>query len=103
MCCWRLRWCRLGADIVSEFIEYVSDANLHVSRLAINGLARVALRVESCARKVLEHFLELLVMDVEHIRGQTLIIERARRNRHILQILRTALGDDIDVLKPCLV
>jgi AP-4 complex subunit beta-1 len=61
-----------GLDIVSEYAEYVSDANNHISRLAIAGLAKVALRVEGCAKRVLEIFLEMLTLDVEHIRGATL-------------------------------
>eukprot|EP00672_Neobodo_designis_P018406 CAMPEP_0174832840 /NCGR_PEP_ID=MMETSP1114-20130205/3888_1 /TAXON_ID=312471 /ORGANISM="Neobodo designis, Strain CCAP 1951/1" /LENGTH=771 /DNA_ID=CAMNT_0016066707 /DNA_START=38 /DNA_END=2353 /DNA_ORIENTATION=- len=86
--------------IVGEFIEYVADSNVRVSRLAIAGLAKVALRVESCAKRVLDAFLELLTMDVEHIRGQTLVAMKDFLRKHTsIDIVRPFLDQLITTYK----
>jgi AP-4 complex subunit beta-1 len=60
-------------EIVNELDEYVSDTNTALSKKAVDCMSKLALRVEGCSALVLERFLALLSMDVEHVRGQTLI------------------------------
>ena len=59
-------------DIVAELVEYVGDSTREISRIAIASIAKIALRVESISKQALQHFLDLLSMDVDHIRGTTL-------------------------------
>jgi len=62
-----------ATEIVAELVEYVSDSNVALSRMAVDAMAKVALKIDSCAKKTLEFFLDLLGMDIEHVRGQTLV------------------------------
>jgi vesicle coat complex subunit len=93
--------CDKNADaIVGELIEYVADSNMRVSRMAIAALAKIALRVESCAKRVLDAFLELLTMDVEHIRGQTLVAMKDFLRKHTsIDIVRPFLDQLITTYK----
>ena len=60
------------SDIVTELMAYVGDSNTSIGGLAIQCMCRIALRLEPVAKMVLDHFLELMAMDVEHVRGKTL-------------------------------
>lgn len=60
------------SDVVSELSVYVSDGNPNVARLVIAAMCRIALRLENAATPVLNHFLEFLTLDLEHVRGKTL-------------------------------
>ena len=63
-----------AADTVSELAVYASDVNNEIAKLAIVCMGRIALRVDSSAKAVLDHFLEFLTLDLEHVRAQTLVV-----------------------------
>jgi AP-4 complex subunit beta-1 len=79
-------------DILAELTEYVGDSSSAISAKAISSMGRVALQVESSAPIALNQFLELLGMDVEHIRGQTLVAMRDFLRKY----------NDIGVVRPFL-
>lgn len=60
--------------IVGELAAYAGESNVDVARLAISSMGKLALRLESVAQTVLQHFLEFLGLDVEHIRSQVLVV-----------------------------
>lgn len=63
-----------ASDAVSEFNVYASDANNEIAKLAIVCMGRIALRIESSAKGVLDNFLEFMTLDMEHVRAQTLVV-----------------------------
>lgn len=79
-------------DITEEFAEYVGDDSREISQLAIECIGKVALNVESCAKTTLELFLGLLAMDVEHVRGETLVAMKDFLRKY----------NDIDTVRPFL-
>ncbi|MDP2061008.1 MAG: hypothetical protein Q8J97_14795, partial [Flavobacteriaceae bacterium] len=81
-----------STDIVNELMAYVSDMNGDVSRLAITSMGAIALRVEGSAKTALTHFLDLLGMDVQHIRAQTLVVMKDFLRKYV----------DIEFVRPFL-
>ena len=60
-------------EIIEELAEYVGDSSREISQLSIECVGKVALNVEAVKTEALQQFLALLSMDVEHVRGQTLV------------------------------
>ena len=79
-------------DIIEELVAYVSDMTRAVSKLAINAVGRIALKVDSSSKTALKHFLDLLEMEVEYIRGETLVVMKDFLRKYT----------DIDTVRPFL-
>lgn len=79
-------------EITQEFAEYVGESSREISQLSIECIGKVALNVESCAKSTLELFLGLLAMDVEHVRGETLVAMKDFLRKY----------NDIDTVRPFL-
>lgn len=71
-------------EIITELVAYVSDQNQHISRHAIQCICKIALRLDCVAKQALDHFLELLQMDVEHVRGETLVMMKSYLRKYTL-------------------
>jgi AP-4 complex subunit beta-1 len=79
-------------DAISELTVYASDVNNEVAKLAIVCMGRIALRIDSSAKTVLDNFLEFMTLDMEHVRAQTLVVMKDFLRKH----------SDIKVVRPFL-
>lgn len=79
-------------NILSELSAYASESNHEIARQAISSMGRLALRIEGSAKTVMVHFLEFLALDVEHVRGQTLVVMKDFLRKH----------SDISMVRPFL-
>ncbi|CUG86398.1 beta adaptin, putative [Bodo saltans] len=81
-----------ASAIITELAAYAGESNLDVARLAITSMGHLARRIESASGQVMQHFLEFMTLDVEHIRGQTLVVMKDFLRKH----------SDIKVVRPFL-
>jgi len=61
-------------EIVAELTEYVSGVDAELARLAVRAIGEIALRVPEAAEGVVESLLELIEMDAEYVRGETIMV-----------------------------
>ncbi|KEG11747.1 Ap-4 complex subunit beta [Trypanosoma grayi] len=61
-------------DILKEFVAYAFERNKAVTRASIEAMGRVALRLPSTAKSVLQYFLIVLERDCDHSRGRCLVV-----------------------------
>ncbi len=59
-------------EIVAELTEYVSGVDAELARQAVRAIGEIALRVPEAAEGVVEALLELVEMDAEYVRGETI-------------------------------
>lgn len=92
------------ADIIAELSEYVTDVDQEMARLAIRGIARIAVKVEQAAHQVFDALVDFLEMDMGYVRAQTMVVmkdllRKYPEDRHdVLPLLPKLIKsiDDID-------
>lgn len=88
------------AAIVTELAAYAGDSCVDVARLAITSMGALALRLDGASSSVLQHFLEFLGLDVEHIRGQTLVVMKDFLRKYTdIKVVRPFLDTLIKIYK----
>lgn len=63
-----------SAEIVAELSEYVSDVDADMARHAIRAIGKLVVRVPEAANRVIETLLELCELDVDYVRGETVMV-----------------------------
>ena len=63
-------------EVVAELTEYVSGVDAELARLAVRAIGEISLRVREGAvvEGVIESLLELIEMDAEYVRGETIVV-----------------------------
>ena len=61
-------------EIVAELTEYVSGVDAELARQAVRAIGAIAIRVPPAADVVVESLLELVEMEAEYVRAQTVIV-----------------------------
>lgn len=61
-------------EIVAELTEYVAGGDAELARQAVRSIGEIAVRVPSSAEMVTESLLELIEMEAEHVRAETVIV-----------------------------
>ena len=84
-------------EIVAELIEYVSDVDADMARHAIRAVAEIAVRVPGAADRVVASLLELLDLDVDYVKAETMVAMR-----DILRKYPTRAADVLPTLQRCL-
>ena len=61
-------------EIVAELTEYVSGVDAELSRQAVRSIGEIGIRVPPASEAVAESLLELIEMDAEYVRAETVIV-----------------------------
>jgi vesicle coat complex subunit len=61
-------------EIVAELVEYVSGVDSELSRLAVRAIGEIGIRVPPSSEAVAESLLELIEMEAEYVRAETVIV-----------------------------
>ena len=61
-------------EIVAELTEYVAGGDAELARQAVRSIGEIAVRVPTAAETVTESLLELIEMEAEHVRAETVIV-----------------------------
>ena len=61
-------------EIVAELTEYVSGVDIELARKAVRAIGEIAIRVPVAAEVVVESMLELVEMEAEYVRAETVIV-----------------------------
>ena len=61
-------------EIVAELVEYVSGVDSDLSRLAVRAIGEIGIRVPPSSEAVAESLLELIEMEAEYVRAETVIV-----------------------------
>jgi vesicle coat complex subunit len=61
-------------EIVAELTEYVAGVDADLARQAVRSIGEIAVRVPSAAEAVAESLLELIEMEAEYVRAETVVV-----------------------------
>ena len=61
-------------EIVAELTEYVSGVDAELARQAVRAIGAIAITVPPAAETVVESLLELVEMEAEYVRSQTVVV-----------------------------
>ena len=54
-------------EILSELSEYVTDTDDGIAKKSINGIAKLAVKLEQCVNEAIEHLLSFLDLRLETV------------------------------------
>ncbi len=89
-------------EIVTELNEYIADADVEVSRIAIHAFGKIALAVPSCVDEAISRLLSFLDHNSDHVTAETVIVCRdilrkyPERYEDVLPSLHKVLKDISD-------
>ena len=65
-------------EITRELAEYVADGDVEMARRAIRAIGRIGLRLPKGANAVFEKLVELLELEIEYVRSETVLALKVR-------------------------
>lgn len=69
-------------EIVAELTEYVSGVDAELARQAVRAIGAIAIGVPPAADVVVESLLELVEMEAEYVRSQTVVVMQGEWSGH---------------------
>lgn len=61
-------------EVVAELTEYVAGVDAELARQAVRSIGEIAIRVPASAEPVVESLLELIEMEAEYVRAETVVV-----------------------------
>lgn len=68
--------------MVAELCEYVSGVDAELARQAVRAIGAIAIRVPPASELVVEALLELVEMEAEYVRSQTVVVMQGESHPH---------------------